>query len=256
MNVYNWKEIDSFSQTEYFSCGTGVSVGSFDGLHLGHRVLLEELVNCCRNLSVKSGIITFLRPLPAIKHSDDYTGDISTLSQRLRLFEQLGISFVIVVDFDEQFASLKGTEFLSILKQKLNMKFLAEGIDFRCGYKGATDTQAIKYWAQQNNVECSFVDPVYYTEADGEQERVSSSYIRRMIQKGFFSTVTELLARPYELDLEELHNTSDAKSIDITQILPPDGIYRTQSEKNELVRLEIKDGCILDTPDCIAVKFC
>ena len=233
--------------------GSGLSVGSFDGLHLGHRLLLEELVKKCSQKKLSSGLITFLRPLPAIKHSDDYTGDISTLSQRLRFFGELGIDFVILVDFDQSFAGLKGRDFLSILKDKLNMKLIAEGIDFRCGYKGATDTQAIKYWAQGEGVEYLFVDPVYYTEADGNQERVSSSYIRTMIQKGFFLTVKELLSRPYEIDIKEIRE----KSL-INQVLPPDGVYHTCNEKGQPVRLKITNAAIEnidDLNDCSSLLF-
>ena len=249
MVVYNWDDLDSFSQSLFFSKGTALSVGSFDGLHLGHRFLLNTLVQTAKEKDLVTGLITFLRPLPSVKHSDDYTGDISTFNQRLTLFESLGIDFVIAVNFNDTFASLKGTDFLSILVQKCNMKFLAEGIDFRCGYKGATDTQSIRYWAQNNNIECTFVDPVYYTEADGTQERVSSSYIRSMIQKGFFSTVNTLLSRPYELDLQQKENI---------QIMPPDGIYRTQGNidgDDEFIRLEIENGKIKNIPKDRSLKF-
>ena len=199
MTVYDWsaQTLDDFSQNDFFKKGTGISVGSFDGLHLGHRFLLNKLVEECGSQGLAAGVITFKRPLPALKHSDDYAGDISTLEERLHLLEELGINFAIVVDFDQNFASMKGKDFLDLLVQKLNMKLLAEGIDFRCGYKGATDTQAIKYWALQSGVKTLFVDPVYYTQADGSVERVSSSYIRQLIQKGFLTSVRELLARDY-----------------------------------------------------------
>ena len=197
MTVLDWSQetLDNFSQTDFFKQGTGISVGSFDGLHLGHRTLLKQLVEECAAQGIAPGVITFKRPLPALKHSDDYAGDISTLEERLSLIEQLGIQFVIVVDFDQEFASMKGVVFLDLLVQKFNMKLLAEGVDFRCGYKGATDTQAIKYWALQSGVKTVLVDPVYYTQADGSEERVSSSYIRHLIQKGYMTTVKELLGR-------------------------------------------------------------
>ena len=197
MTVLDWSQetLDNFSQTDFFKQGTGISVGSFDGLHLGHRTLLKQLVQECAAQGIAPGVITFKRPLPALKHSDDYAGDISTLEERLSLIEQLGIQFVIVVDFDQEFASMKGVVFLDLLVQKFNMKLLAEGVDFRCGYKGATDTQAIKYWALQSGVKTVLVDPVYYTQADGSEERVSSSYIRHLIQKGYMTTVRELLGR-------------------------------------------------------------
>ena len=197
MTVFDWSPqiLDDFSQTHFFKQGTGISTGSFDGLHSGHRFLLNKLVEECKTQNLASGVITFKRPLPALKHADDYAGDISTLEERLKLLEGIGIDFVIVVDFDQEFASMKGVTFLDLLVQKLNMKLLAEGIDFRCGYKGATDTQAIKYWAAQAGIQTIFVDPVYYTQADGSEERVSSSYIRHLIQKGYMTTVRELLGR-------------------------------------------------------------
>ena len=197
MTVFDWslQTLDSFSQTDFFKQGCGISVGSFDGLHLGHRFLLNKLVEECSAAGVAPGVITFKRPLPALKHADDYAGDISTLEERLQLLEGLGIKFAIVVDFNQDFAAMKGVVFLDLLVQKLNMKLLAEGIDFRCGFKGATDTQAIKYWAMQSGVKTVFVDPVYYTQADGSEERVSSSYIRHLIQKGYMTTVRELLGR-------------------------------------------------------------
>ena len=250
MEIFDWKDIDSFSKTQFFKQGTGVSVGSFDGLHLGHRVLLEKLVLFCSKCNLSSGLVTFSRPLPSIKHSDDYTGDISTLSQRLRFFEQLGIDFVFVVDFDQEFAALKGSDFLTMLHQKLNMNLIAEGIDFKCGYKGATAAQAIKYWAEQNKVEFSFIDPVYYTEPGGNLERVSSSYIRQMINKGFFTRATELLSRPYEIDIDEIRREGQS-----FQVLPPDGFYQTVNENGEQVRLEIKKNQIADLPQCSRLLF-
>lgn len=251
MEIYNWKNIDSFAQTSFYKQGTCLSTGSFDGLHLGHRFLLETLVNTARKKSLACGVITFSRPLPAIKHSQDYTGDISTLRQRLALFEKLGIDFAFVVDFDEAFASLKGTDYFSILLNKCNMKLIAEGIDFRCGYKGATDAQAIRYWSEQNNVECCFVDPVYYTEADGNEERVSSSYIRRMIQKGFFNRVSELLKRPYSLDIQDI---IEGLGVGV-QVLPPDGLYHPVSEENKNVPVEIIGQRVITIPDCKEVFF-
>jgi len=257
MTVYNWDDnsLDSFSQTSFFKEGTGISIGSFDGLHLGHRFLLEKLVEIKDRAGLfeqplSPGIITFSRPLPAYKHSDDYTGDISTLSQRLRFFEEAGIEFVFVVDFTEAFASLKGIDFLDLLRKKLNMKFLAEGIDFRCGYKGATDTQAIKYWAEQNEIDYCFVDPVFYTEADGAQERISSSYIRHMIQKGFFTTIGELLNRPYELDIEEIRRNGQC-----VQVLPPDGFYNCKTETDEIVRIQIDGNKLAALPECKRIVF-
>ena len=259
IKIFYWNDIQTFLNTgkmdPFFEKGTGISIGCFDGLHLGHRMLLKELVKQCKKENLLAGVFSFKRPLPAIKHADDYQGDITTLNQRIKLFEELGIDFVVVVDFDESFSSILGADFLNILLNACNMELIAEGIDFRCGFKGATDTQAIKYWAEQNNVKYYFVDAVYHKAADGSEERVSSSYIRQMIQKGFFTTVNELLERPYELDLEQIRSDMIAGKEKGTQVIPPDGIYQTLSEFDEPVRLEIKNGRILNISLCNSVRF-
>ena len=202
MKTFSWNDIKNSDGLTLFPQGTGISVGCFDGIHLGHRTLLKVLVDECTARKLTPLIITFSKPLPGIKHTQDYMGDLCTLNHRLELFEQLGIYNVVIVDFDDDFAHIPGTEFLLMLKKCCNMRFIAEGIDFRCGYKGATDNQAIRYFCQQNDVGLQFVNPVYFREGTDEEERVSSSFIRQMIQKGFFLTVNELLARPYELRLE------------------------------------------------------
>ena len=252
MNIYTWNDILAIlngDSNENFP-KTGISTGCFDGLHKGHRKLLSALIDACRAKGLSAGVVTFARPLPGIKHSNDYKGDLTTLNQRLNLFEQLGIDFAIIVDFDDSFASMMGADYLNILLNVCNMELLAEGIDFRCGFKGATDAQAIRYWAEKNNVETVFVDPVYFKEGTDEEERISSSYIRTMLSRGFFTTACELLERPYEIDIAALRR--DPQS---AQLLPPDGLYRTENEKGELVRLEIKEHKIVDLPECNLVRF-
>lgn len=255
MKIYTWNDILAIlngDRTEDFLKGakTGLSTGSFDGLHKGHRKLLTALIESCRVRGLSAGVVTFSRPLPGIKHSDDYKGDLTTLNQRLRLFELLGIDFAIIVDFGESFASMMGADYLNILLNVCNMELLAEGIDFRCGFKGATDAQAIRYWAEKNNVETIFVDPVYFHEGTEEEERISSSFIRTMLSRGFFTIAQELLERPFELDIAAFRRDPQC-----SQLLPPDGIYRTENEKGELVRLKIKNRRIVELPACESIKF-
>ena len=78
-----------------------------------------------------------------------------------------------------------------------------------------------------------------------------------MIQKGFFTTANELLERPYEIDIAQLRRaaTENPPPLPGSQLLPPDGLYRTENEKGELVRLTIQDGNITELPDCDCVHF-
>lgn len=251
MQVLSWNDSDfpQFSDKE-----TAVTIGSFDGLHKGHRVLIDTLTKICAEKHYVSVVITFTRPLPAIKHAGDYAGDISTLPQRLALFESLGIDSVILVDFTEKFAAVPGTAFLSSLVQRINMKCLVEGFDFHCGYKGKTERKAIEAWAQDVHVETHFVPPVYCKVKDGKTARISSSFIRQMILEGNFDAAAELLQRPFELDIDEMRRAAATNSA-FTQLLPPDGSYRAQTESGSTISIEIKAGNLLDLPDCNSLRF-
>lgn len=248
MKIFSWNEIlndlQNGCQCSLFSRGSGISVGSFDGLHKGHRILIKTLVEESKKKNIPSGVITFKRPLPSIKHSSDYQGDVSTLNQRLKLFEQLGLDFVILVDFNSEFAARSGSDFFQLVMKLCNMKILVEGIDFRCGYKGAMDCQAIQYFCTENKIDVHFVDPVYYSENDSLQERISSSYIRKMISMGFFATVEELLERKYQIDLEELNASLEFTKGDILQVLPAAGIYHCKNQLDEDVKVEITEDIL------------
>ena len=266
MKIFTWTDIleslNSGKEINFFDKGTGISTGSFDGFHQGHRVLIKSLVEACKKDSLIPGLVTFLRPLPSLKHSNDYQGDLSTLNQRIQIMEELGVQFVIIVDFDDSFASMLGADYLNLLVNVCNMKLIAEGIDFRCGYKGATDSQAIRYFAETNNLKSIFVDPIYYRQGTDEEERVSSSYIRQMVTKGFFATVQELLERAYELDLTQAECDSASKSGELLlnknkliQVLPPEGIYHCKNQDDEDVRVEISGDQIKLNKKAEILKF-
>lgn len=261
MKIYQWKEIEDLyerneSLHECKNLYAGLSVGSFDGIHLGHRLLLETLVNNCKKNGFHSGVVSFTRPLPSIKKSSIYYGDVSTLKQRLNIFEQFGLDFVILVDFTKEFASLSGSEFFNILKQTCHMKYLVEGVDFKCGYKGATGIDEIKSWTKINSVSADFIEPVIYKTESGESIRISSSSIRTMISEGKIQIVNMLLGRNYEIDLNDF---SEPKSC--IQVLPKNGkyeitvLYNDGTDKN--VKIDFDDNIIspIELKNCLSLRF-
>lgn len=217
MQIFSWNDIltslNTGKENPFFSEGCGICVGSFDGLHKGHQFLLKKIIDSCKKNELKAGAVTFTRPLPAIKHPEDYKGDICTLNQRISRLEKIGLDFIILVDFDETFASMLGSDFFTILVNVCNLKLVAEGCDFRCGYKGAMDVQALKYFCEKNEINSIFINPVYYDSENAKIytpddavyseiisnpsetiQRVSSSHIRELLQKNFRTTADLLLS--------------------------------------------------------------
>ena len=262
MKTYNWTQIDLFCKSDYFKQGTGISVGCFDGIHLGHQFLLETLINNCKRQNLFSGVITFSRPLQALKKSENYDGDITSLDMRLKILEAKGVDFVFIVDFNEKFASKTGEEFLLELIQKCNMKYIAEGVDFRCGYKGLCNTDSIKLFADKYSIQTDFVPPVYHINMDQSKVRVSSSYIRSLIKKSEFELTSELLKNYYKIDLSFYKKKNinkngyyfiDIKSIN--QVLPSEGEYKCYSKNNEIVHVIVNSKKLILSKDVSYIIF-
>ena len=235
MKIFCWEEIYNLfscsfeeiknSTDSFFLDGTAISVGCFDGPHLGHKFLFSSVLKYSKDNHLKSGLVTFLRPLPSLKFKNEYLGDIATLNQRLSEYEKLGFDFVVVIDFSSDFSKMEGTYFLSILTKVCNMKFLAEGKDFRCGYKGSCSMENILEFAKENNIVAHFPDLVFF-----DKKRISSSDVRKHIYNADFDLVQKFLERSYELDVTDVkmeikENTFSFNREDIKQVLPMNGMY-------------------------------
>lgn len=252
MKIFCWEEIYNLfscsfeeiknSTDSFFLDGTAISVGCFDGPHLGHKFLFSSVLKYSKDNHLKSGLVTFLRPLQSLKFKNEYLGDIATLNQRLSEYEKLGFDFVVVIDFSSDFSKMEGTYFLSILTKVCNMKFLAEGKDFRCGYKGSCSMENILEFAKENNIVAHFPDLVFF-----DKKRISSSDVRKHIYNADFDLVQKFLERSYELDVTDVkmeikENTFSFNREDIKQVLPKLGMYDVFVNKPDLrlrTRLEV-----------------
>ena len=254
MKVYDWSDIYSNYQNkqilpQFQNLSAGISVGSFDGIHKGHSKLLATVLEESKKNNYLAGALTFARPLPNLKKSH-YEGDISTLNQRLNIFEKIGLDFVIVVAFTQDFAALSGEKFFEILLETCNLKLIVEGIDFRCGYKGATTAKELEEFGKFKKIQTIFVSPVFFMDEETKtQQRVSSTYIRQCIKNKKFNMAAELLNRKFCLSMPVFpydENKSDYKFSlkDFTQVLPPQGNYLVEFIGKKLL-LTIKDEVVV-----------
>ncbi len=211
--------------------GTSLCIGSFDGPHIGHEAIFDAVIAQKKN-GLVPGVVTFTHSLRGMKDPEHYPGDVATLSQRLESFAHKDFDFAIVIDFSPDFGKIEGIDFLKILIERCGMKYLAEGKDFHCGYKGSTDMAAIAAHAPRLGFSLEAVDSVLY-----QDEKVASSRIRKCVVSGNFEDVNVMLDRPFALDcsgFEWSENCSGgirnlSARLNKNQLLPPDGTYRVRA---------------------------
>lgn len=225
MTVLSWNDVLNAAQP-LFPQGSALSVGSFDGPHRGHCALFDAVFSAAEKESLVPGLVTFTKALPGIKHPVSYAGDIATLSERLEQYKNKGFNFVVLIDFDDSFSRMSGESFFTVLMNNLHMRFIAEGQDFRCGYKGSYGMAEITDFILLNGIQAQFLDLV---QADGK--RISSSEVRRLIQEGNFSLVNELLERSFQLEIPETSYLIEKKSFVVKrsllrQVSPETGNYK------------------------------
>ena len=155
IKLFSWNDVLGASKdknhllSQFTKKGSALSIGGFDGPHLGHRELFQQVIDYKTKNNVVSGIVTFKFPPKAAKNPTDFTGELSTIKLKLEYFEDLGFDFVIVIDFSCDFSKMKGRDFLTFLKNSCSMQFLVAGSDFRCGYKLDTGILQISEFAAQ-----------------------------------------------------------------------------------------------------------
>ncbi len=164
-----------------------VTIGVFDGVHRGHRALIERVVS--HNAENVPVVITFRENHKTKKEPKD----IQTFEQRLAEMEKLGIQIVIVIDFTESFKHMAGINFLEILTNRCNIGFFAVGSAFRCGYQLDTDAEAIQRFFASRNIPAEIIPEVLE-----DSLPISSSRIRTAIAEGNIKLAETMLGRSVE----------------------------------------------------------
>jgi len=159
---------------------SAMTVGIFDGVHLGHQKLIKRVVS--HNANLIPVIVTFKE-----NHKTE-SGDIQSFEERLAMFERFGIKIVIVIDFTPEFKHMPGVEFLKILLNRGNIGYFAVGEDFCCGYQLDTNAKEIITFFKTHNIASGIVQDVM----EGSLP-VSSSRIRDAIAAGDIQLAEKML---------------------------------------------------------------
>ncbi len=216
--------------------GSIVTVGSFDGVHRGHRAVLDEIARRARTLGRQSVLVTFAPHPLAVVNPAAAPPLLTAGDERLEVLAETPIDRVLVLRFDRQLAAMTPREFVrDVLIDRCAMRELVIGYDHGFGRGRSGDAETLRALG----AELGFaVDVVGAVDVGGQQ--VSSSRIRRAVAGGDLHLATRLLGRPYTV-----HGRVDAGAgrgrnlgtptinlggIPPEKLLPPDGVYAVRVE--------------------------
>lgn len=171
-----------------------MALGFFDGVHLGHRTVIEKAVSEAKLRSLCSGVFTFTESAGQSKKTRD--GEIYDIEKRLTLIEELGVDFALVPDFND-FASLSAEQFIKTLVEDFSVSAVVCGEDFRFGKGASGNTALLKEFSKQYGFEVFIVPAV-----ELEGEKVSSSAIRAALKNGDVEKANRMLGKPFSINGE------------------------------------------------------
>ena len=171
-----------------------LALGMFDGVHLGHQKVILDAVKKSGQLNALSTIVTFSAH-PQLITARTPSKSITSLDDRLSLFEELGIQAVLVLNFDEELSRMSAEDYIkTVLVNALNAKSISIGYDHKFGAQKKGDDKLLELYGKQYNYDVTVLPPVTL---DGQI--ISSSVIRKLISIGDVSSASKLLGRPFSI---------------------------------------------------------
>ena len=175
---------------------TVLTLGVFDGLHLGHQLIMRTVVERARETGAVPTVITFDPHPRAVLHPESAPPLLQTLDQKVEGFSVLGIEQTIVIRFDEGFSQTRAEDFLrDVVKDRLQAKEVYLGRGFAFGHNREGNIELLRRVSQDLGF---FADEV--PEVQFRNQRVSSSRVRGLLAEGKVNLARRLLARPYGVE--------------------------------------------------------
>lgn len=209
-----------------------ITVGSFDGVHLGHRKLIRQMIKLAEHVRGESVVITFdPHPRNVVDPADGRIPLLNGLHEKVRLLEETGIDHLVIVPFTLDFAQLTADEYIDkFLVGRFRPRYVVLGFNHRFGANRQGDIRYLKWKGPSHGYEVVQVTGVKW---DGEP--VSSTRIRRAIQARDMALANGLLGARYAITGEVVkgeqlgrtlgYPTANLRVEERDKLLPPDGIY-------------------------------
>ena len=213
--------------------GSAMTIGTFDGLHLGHQKILQSVRERARAGDYRAAVVTFDPHPMRVLHPERAPLLIQTLAQRLAGFEQMGMDAALVLRFDRALSLVAAEDFIErFLVSGLRAGAVLVGDNFRFGHRGAGDVRLLEERGKRDGFDVEIVPPV---EVAGQM--VSSTAIRAAVAGGDVAGAIPLLGRPFSLTGEIRAGAGRGRTILFPtlnlapeqELLPKLGVYATES---------------------------
>ena len=218
-----------------------VTIGTFDGVHLGHQKIIQKLIEKANQINGESVILTFFPHPRMILHPEDHQLKmINTMAEKAMVLEKLGIHHLIITPFTRDFSNQSPQEYIEqVLLQKIGMKAMVIGYDHRFGKDRSGNLAELQKFSEAYNYD---IDEI--PEQDIADVAISSTRIRKALAKGDVDVANELMSHPFSLTGKVIRGDQIGRTLgyptanlfieESYKIIPSDGIYA--------VEVEIKDS--------------
>lgn len=216
---------------------SAVTIGKFDGVHVGHRAVIAHLERAARQHGLVSTVVTFDRHPLSIIDPGKVPPALTSIAQRRELLDDVGVDATLLLRFDAELQSWEPETFVSrILVETLHAELVFVGSDFRFGAKGAGDVALLRTLGAQHGFSVELIDDVDLVDdvrPDGER-RVSSTWIRELLGEGRVAEAARLLGREHAVRSVVVHGNQRGRAMGYPTanldpscegFVPADGVY-------------------------------
>ncbi len=232
MKIYN--SINSFQSTKK----TIITIGTFDGVHIGHQKIVEKLIENAKNRNAESAILTFFPHPRMVLQDQTEIRLLNTIDERISLLEKKGLDNLIIHPFDKAFSRLTAEEFVKeILVDQLNIEKIVIGYDHRFGRNRTANIDDLIEFGEKYNFEVEQISAQEIQEAS-----VSSTKIRTALEEGNIALANQYLGYSYFLtgvvkEGKKLGRTigfptANLKIEENYKLIPKEGVYIVESNLN------------------------
>lgn len=216
--------------------GTVVTVGTFDGVHLGHRAVIDEIAARAAATGRRSVLVTFdPHPLEVV-NPQAAPPLLTTAAERREVLAETPLDWLVVLRFDREMAAMAPEVFVrNVLLERCRMRELVIGWDHGFGRGRSGDVETLRVLGGQHGFAVDVVGPV-----DVHGQHVSSTLVRRAVAGGDLATAARLLGRPYSVSGKVVQGAGRGRTLGVPTInlgevpprklLPPDGVYAVRVE--------------------------